>query len=710
MRPGRPSKRRGARKLQLASSIFGCAAVAAAVASLPPRVADAVEKTRVLEAEQIHLRSGEMPEWDEFAGRTPSGRRLDMAFSAETNAAVATLLVRQDDVRREWKVELNGRSLGPLMAMEAPLVHHLPIPPGTLRAGQNQLSISPPQENDDVLVGPILLDLRPPAEALAEATLDVAVLDADSRRGLPCRLTITGADGALAALAVPGAPALAARPGVVYTPDGRAQISLRAGVYTVRASRGFEFGLATRVVSLKAGESADTELTLRHEVPTPFLVSCDTHTHTFTRSGHGDATIDERLITLAGEGIELPVATDHNTFTDYSEAAGRLGVRAYLTPVVGCEVTTKTGHFNIFPASPSSRVPDPFPPTWPALFQALRAIPDIEVIVLNHPLNIHDGFQPFAQSQFNSVTGSEGTAFAYGFDALELINSSAQQSDLMAVYRGWFAALNSGQRITGVGSSDGHDVSRYIIGQGRTYIACPDDDPGAIDVAAAVRGLREGRAIVSMGLLPTLTVDDAFGVGDLATGLGPQVEVTITVLGPSWVSASRVALYSNGSLLREASVESTPGLAPLKGRVRWKVPRPAHDAHWVAIATGPPVTELFWAIPRPYQPRSTSWHPRVVGSTNPVWIDGDGDGRFTPARAYAERIVNAHGENPDDLVRALGSFDEAVAAQAASLCRAAGKDIDSAAFSAALEEGAAQVRRGFDALRASLENGSMPDR
>ena len=60
---------------------------------------------------------------------------------------------------------------------------------------------------------------------------------------------------------------------------------------------------------------------------------------------------------------------------------------------------------------------------------------------------------------------------------MEVLNSSAQQSDFMLVYRDWFALLNHGYRITAVGSSDGHDVSRYIVGQGRTYIACPDERP-----------------------------------------------------------------------------------------------------------------------------------------------------------------------------------------------------------------------------------------
>ena len=99
----------------------------------------------------------------------------------------------------------------------------------------------------------------------------------------------------------------------------------------------------------RPGETDRRELTIRREVPTDGYVSCDTHIHTLTYSGHGDSTADERVLTLAGEGIELPIATEHNAQVDYHAAAVRLGVRRYFTPVVGNEVTTAVGHFNVFP-------------------------------------------------------------------------------------------------------------------------------------------------------------------------------------------------------------------------------------------------------------------------------------------------------------------------------------------------------------------------
>ncbi len=674
------------------------------------RSADAVQPL-VLNDRRVHLRSGEAAEWDEFAAGPPPARRLELRFTARAGSQDGTLFIRQDDVRQDWAVELNGQRLGVLFLMEANLVHTLRVPGGALCDGDNLLAIVPPKENDDIVLHEIRLDPRPPTEAVPEATLEVQVSDRATGRPVPCRITLVNRDGALAPLVavtngVAAGSSLAVRPGVIYTGDGRARVGLPAGDFLVYASRGFEWSVATQQVHLARGDVHSVSLTLEREVPTPGFVACDTHVHTFTHSRHGDAALDERMLTLAGEGIELPIATEHNLLADYAEAARRLGVDRWFTPVIGDEVTTAAGHFNVFPVEAGSRVPDFRLTDWPALMKSIRATPGVRVVGLNHPRNVHNGFQPFAATNFNGVTGENRRGPEFTFDAMELLNSSAQQTDYLLVYRDWFALLNHGYRVTALGSSDGHDVSRYLVGQGRTYLACPDGDPGKVDVAAACSGLLAGRALVSLGLLTQLTVDTKFGVGELVTNPGREVQVSVRVLGPSWVGCTNVALFANGVKIREAQFDETGRsqssrrLQGERAKVTWKIPRPAHDVHLVAIATGPGVTAPFWAIPRPYQPASPHWVGRVIGSTNPIWVDADGDGQFTAARGYARQLVARHGDDPAKLMRELGRFDEAVAAQAASLCLT--NAAVEKAFASALKSAAPQVRWGFAAYAATV--------
>ena len=150
----------------------------------------------------------------------------------------------------------------------------------------------------------------------------IEVVDEGTPNHLPSRITVIDSNGSLQTLAVESSERQqtewtdnkAVRPGIVYS-RGTVKIGLPAGRYTIFAGRGFEYSLAQTEVTLGAGETARRSLAIRREVPTEGYVACDTHVHTLTHSGHGDATIEERMLTLAGEGIELPIATDHNQKT-----------------------------------------------------------------------------------------------------------------------------------------------------------------------------------------------------------------------------------------------------------------------------------------------------------------------------------------------------------------------------------------------------------
>jgi hypothetical protein len=413
--------------------------------------------------------------------------------------------------------------------------------------------------------------------------------------------------------------------------------------------------------------------------------------------------LDERVLTLAGEGVELPIATEHNLQVDYHAAAVRQGVRRHFTPVVGNEVTTAIGHFNVFPAPAGGEVPDHQSKDWVALFGSIRERTAAPVVILNHGRDVHAGFRPFGPEHHHAATGENLDGWTLRANAMEVMNSGSQQTDLWRLYRDWFALLNHGTVLTPVGSSDSHDVNRYIVGQGRTYVRVKDDEPGAIDAAAAAASFLEGRVLVSCGLLVEITVNGRYGPGDLATASG-GVEAAVRVLGPGWVKAEKVELFSNGIQIREAAIADGER-AGLKWAGSWTLPRAAYDVHLAAVATGPGVRGPFWPIARPYQPRSPDVERKVVGSTGAVWIDGDGDGKRSSARDHARRLFDETGPDAPKLARALGGFDEAVAAQAAGLLEKAGAAVDGGDVLAAAREAGPQVERGFKAsIEASMES------
>ena len=122
-----------------------------------------------------------------------------------------------------------------------------------------------------------------------------------------------------------------------------------------------------------------------------------------------------------------------------------------------------------------------------------------------------------------------------------------------------------------------------------------------------------------------------------------------------------MGLYLNGLEARSESIGPTEKTVKFEGT--WRIPAPPHDAHLVALASGPAVTALYWPI-------SGGGTKYVMGAANPIWIDGDRDGQFTCAREYAERLVSAHGMGSEELTCALAGYDSAVAVQFASLFRA----------------------------------------
>lgn len=658
----------------------------------------AADAVRVLDARMYRLGAPDAPEW--FDSPKPDAQRIEISFDAERNERPWTLFVRQAGVKFAWPVLLNGKKLGTLTTTYQPLVHTLTIPAGALRDGPNTLSIPSMPGGDDIEVGDFKLAPCPPDEALREASVHVSVTDLDAGAGLPCRITITDERGAFAALQPePGQP-LAARAGVVYTRDGKAKLGLLPGRYTFYATRGFEYGMDSKTIEVARGQPQRVQLAIRREVPTPGLISSDTHIHTLTFSKHGDATLEERMLTIVGEGIELPIATDHNAHADYSEPAVGAGVQSFFTPVMGNEVTSKVGHFNAFPIKQGSPVADFAAKDWPQLLRGIRATPGVKVITLNHPRDEHSKFVPLGPANFNALTGEVLFSPELNFDAMEVVTSAAMQSDIMQLYRDWFALLNRGHRLTAIASSDTHDVARFILGHARSYVACADGDLANIDVNAACESFLRGRVLVSMGLLTQMTVDDKFTTGDLATGLGDPIKVTVTVLGPSWTRADRVELFANGVKLREQAI--TPGAQIEKAHIAWSIPRPPHDVHLVAIASGPGVSAPYCETPRPYQPTAKVFAPRVIGSTNPIWLDGDADGRFTAARGYAGEVIARTGTNAAKLLPALAGHDEAAAVQAAALCHSDGADVRSPDFVRELEKAAEPVRRGFAAFAESL--------
>src|SRR5688500_1306978 len=265
---------------------------------------------QVLDTGWHHLRNAEPREWTEFPEKA-SQAKLSLTFASAPNAGERTLSVRQYDVRQNWRVFLNGKSLGSLVADEKDLLSYLAIPSGALQTNNTIEITTDDAQPDDIRVGNVTLYDRPVNSILTESHISLEIRDQDQQL-IPGRITIVNGEGILQSVTGSNADPMAVRPGHAYTGNGKATLGLPAGTYTLYAGRGFEYGIDSARVHLQPGQHAVQKFSIRREVSTPGWVSSDTHIHTFTWSRHGDASASERVLTIAGEGIELPVMTDHN--------------------------------------------------------------------------------------------------------------------------------------------------------------------------------------------------------------------------------------------------------------------------------------------------------------------------------------------------------------------------------------------------------------
>lgn len=672
----------------------------------------AVGQEQLLLNAPIVLRSGDI-EWDEFAEANASPQ-WDIEFDWRGQEP-AFLEWTQYDVKQSWEISLNDKNLASLIQDENRMALCTEIPSGVLKAGPNKLSIKPKGKisSDDIVLEQLRICSGVLSEHLSESKLVIKVQDNVTGNRTPARITVLHEDGALASHGLLTDSALpttgiASRVGTVYSLSGEVTLSVPAGKYVVFAGRGFEYSLAKVEVTAERGKSTAVDLEIARVVDTTGYAACDTHIHTLTYSGHGDATIEERMVTLAGEGIELAIATDHNKYISYEEWAVRSGAREYFTPVVGCEVTTPRGHINVFP------IADGAPPiahqqtNWRELFGEIYKTPDVGVAILNHARDLHSGVRPFAIENHYALQGENALGWELGFNAMEVLNSAATQSDLTRLTHDWMALLNRGLRVAPIGCSDSHDVSRHFVGQGRTYVRCNDRQPGQLNVRECLQSIASGEVLVSYGLYATLKTEGERFAEVVRPNSRDKVEVCVEVQSPHWLKADHVRLYVNGELLQEKVLDTgeVDGL-----RNQWKeaflIPNGIHDVCAVAVVTGPGVEGNYWRCAKPYQPTSTRWESRVYACTGALWLDRDGNQKRDCARDYALRIIEEGNGSLSDVFKRLNQYDRATAVQVLAVLHSRKVDLTTADVVAAVSRASDVVKGAYRDVLLEIRNHAL---
>lgn len=623
---------------------------------LPQEPAQA-EPGRLILEQPVHLGNDATPEWPEAAAEPDAARTFHFNFEVQQIVGERALEITKRHVDSTWTLSLNDFPFARLPRGEARTTHILPLPEGILVAGTNRLEVSIDKVGDDITFGPVRLLDRSYRDIFAVKPVMITVTDAETGTPLPARLTVVRADDSFAPLHYADRTTVPVRDGVAYTDaEGRARLEIGADAFRVFATHGPEWSVAEASLR-KDGHRQDTlALQLRREVDTRGWLSADTHIHTLTFSGHGDASLEERVLSLAGDDVELAIATDHNHQTDYSPAQMEAGLQEHYLSVVGNEVTTDLGHFNAFPLTAGGPLPDHKLTEWQGLVDDMRR-QGAKVVILNHPRWPDRKEGPFGVSGLDPRTGYFADGLVLPVDAMEVFNSTTPEVPWSEVMQDWFGLLNAGSRVRGVGSSDSHAVLDPV-GQGRTWLKSATDTPPEADLEALCEAFTEGYSSMGIGLFGHASIGGK-GSGELVTLPDGEVQVDFHVASASWAAAEKIVVFINGIPVAETTLSPPSDGRPPKHDLRFTFPAPAHDAWVVCVARGPKPTGPWWY----------SLLDDVALVTNPIWLDVDGDGTY---RAPAETAAQALQGLPQDetgkpqfgfLGGTLKGCDEAVAIQ-----------------------------------------------
>ena len=357
---------------------------------------------------------------------------------------------------------------------------------------------------------------------------------------------------------------------IAFMDEGVAELQVRPGTYEVVSSRGPEYDLASTTVTVDANKSATVSHVLHRVVDTTGWVSVDSHVHS-RASTDSALSLDERVRSLAAEGIDVPIATDHNVVTDYAPYVARNNLTQWMHPIVGVELTTlETGHFNGYPLRYNAGLSTHGSFEWGQLrpdeiFNRVRDLGSLlsheTVIQVNHPRDTVLGYyeqydrhpldhshdvpagllasftQPYGPAFFDDEGES---TFSFNYDAVELLNGklygqihhyrvpeSLPPGELPddippagtiltdadgavgfpGVVDDWFNLLNLGYRYIGVGTGDSHS-SHDEAGQFRTMVFVGDDRPESVTDQILVNALRTRRAVATNGPLIDFYIND----------------------------------------------------------------------------------------------------------------------------------------------------------------------------------------------------------
>lgn len=412
------------------------------------------------------------------------------------------------------------------------------------------------------------------------------------------------------------------------------------GEYHVSVSRGMEYDSQEFNIVVTANQVTPVAANPWRSVDTSGWMAVDTHVHA-APSPDSVVPVPHRILTAAAEGLDVVVSTDHEFVSDWALAIEEAGLTQWIAAVPGEEATaTLPEHINAFPLEPRFDVDARGGPLhWygmdlEQIFDALWQR-GAGVVCLNHPrggayldLVKYDSVaaQPLLQDPTVLGFPADAHLWSWNFNAIELMNGhryifrNPADPASRGLFDDWMGMHNIGRRITGLGSSDVHGEEG--VGKVRTYFATTATGPQEFTPQQLVDAIAQGRVVIGAGAFVEALVNQEAGPGQMVKDTDGTVFVTVKVQSPPKIDVQYAKVYVNCDQVATIAATNPGDTVKIVSGVELSL---WQDSHIVVAAFG------YGDMPLGFTNYSPEGRPR--GITNPIFVDVDGDGVFTPPGA-----------------------------------------------------------------------------
>ena len=468
--------------------------------------------------------------------------------------------------------------------------------------------------------------------------------------------TVSGADGPIKERLVSDVHLTGAADDLQY-------VFLPMGDYQVYATRGPEYEVTQTALSVR--DAAAQTLIIappKRALVTKRHMAADLHVHSAPSLDNAFAPM-KRVRTFVAEHGEIMVAAEHDTVFDFNPIIRAMGLADKMIAITGTEVTStqqterapnSIGHMNFFPLTPKphhnkrglpnhenrrtrdvlhdmhvhfddpvaqlNHPRDSFLLSGETLPDDFRELIDDEQFfdhmgVAAHPYNPH---KPLGEAPNNSLIAPHPVTGVrdIDFDVMEIMNGtqSYRPDRVDATRQDWLSLVAQGETLAAAANSDSHNKWQ-IVAMPRNMVRVERDALADFSMKRFVDAVRGGAFYGTTGPFIELALGQA-EIGD--THQGAEAVLSGRIYSADWARADRLRVQVNGQTMDER---------PLPEDGRFALPMRFEKDGFVTIEAIGDAGATYQAIYPGFFPYAYS---------NPIYVDADGDGEWTPPGLNAQ--------------------------------------------------------------------------